>query len=43
MPKTAFAHTSRDDDDDVEREYDRLRDLARDEARKRNECFERVS
>ena len=30
------------DDDDVEREYDRLLDLARDEAEKRNRCFERV-
>ncbi|KAF4123152.1 SMR protein [Geosmithia morbida] len=30
-----------DDDDDTEREYDRLRDLARDEARKRGECYEK--
>lgn len=33
---------NRGDDDDVEREYDRLRDLARAEAQKRNSCFERV-
>ncbi|KAM5359101.1 hypothetical protein ACJZ2D_014744 [Fusarium nematophilum] len=33
----AFAH----DDDDIEREYDRLRDLARAEAEKRNDCFAR--
>ncbi|KAH8171983.1 smr domain-containing protein [Sarocladium implicatum] len=31
----------RGDDDDVEREYDRLRDLARAEAKKRNSCFDR--
>lgn len=30
------------DDDAVEQEYDRLRDLAREEADKRNRCFERV-
>ncbi|KAH6890474.1 hypothetical protein B0T10DRAFT_485970 [Thelonectria olida] len=29
------------DDDDAEQEYDRLRDLARSEASKRNNCFER--
>ncbi|KAI5459899.1 hypothetical protein BGZ63DRAFT_388938 [Mariannaea sp. PMI_226] len=29
------------DDDDTEREYDRLRDLARAEANKRNHCFDR--
>ncbi|KAK0369307.1 smr domain-containing protein [Colletotrichum limetticola] len=29
------------DDDDTEREYDRLRDLAREEAKKRNQAFER--
>ncbi|KFH41249.1 Smr domain-containing protein C11H11.03c-like protein [Hapsidospora chrysogenum ATCC 11550] len=29
------------DDDETEREYDRLRDLARAEAEKRNSCFER--
>ncbi|CAM1502957.1 Fc.00g077330.m01.CDS01 [Cosmosporella sp. VM-42] len=29
------------DDDEVEREYDRLRDLAREEADKRGRCFER--
>ncbi|KAH7159955.1 smr domain-containing protein [Dactylonectria estremocensis] len=29
------------DDDDAEREYDRLRDLARAEAEKRNQCFQR--
>ncbi|KAF7537261.1 hypothetical protein G7Z17_g12890 [Cylindrodendrum hubeiense] len=29
------------DDDDAEREYDRLRDLARTEADKRNQCFQR--
>ncbi|KFA75138.1 hypothetical protein S40288_02839 [Stachybotrys chartarum IBT 40288] len=29
------------DDDDAEREYDRLRDLARAEAERRNDCFER--
>ncbi|KAL7807395.1 DUF1771 domain-containing protein [Trichoderma aethiopicum] len=34
----AFTH---DDNADVEREYDRLRDLARAEANKRNDCFER--
>ncbi|TFB02290.1 hypothetical protein CCMA1212_006008 [Trichoderma ghanense] len=33
-----FTH---DDNADVEREYDRLRDLARAEANKRNDCFER--
>ncbi|KAI8662604.1 hypothetical protein LRP88_06817 [Fusarium phalaenopsidis] len=33
----AFAH----DDDDIEQEYDRLRDLARAEAEKRNDCFAR--
>ncbi|GKT53797.1 SMR domain-containing protein [Colletotrichum tofieldiae] len=36
----AFSHAN-DDDDDVEREYDRLRDAAREEANKRNQCFER--
>lgn len=36
----AFHHAD-NDDDDVEREYDRLRDLAREEANKRNQCFER--
>ncbi|KAF6827357.1 smr domain-containing protein [Colletotrichum plurivorum] len=36
----AFNHAD-NDDDDVEREYDRLRDLAREEANKRNSCFER--
>lgn len=30
------------DNDDLEREYDRLRDLARAEAEKRNDCFARV-
>lgn len=30
------------DNDDAEREYDRLRDLARSEAEKRGQCFERV-
>jgi len=30
------------DNDDVEREYDRLRDAARAEAAKRNSCYERV-
>ncbi|KAL7823445.1 DUF1771 domain-containing protein [Trichoderma gracile] len=34
----AFTH---EDNEDVEREYDRLRDLARAEANKRNDCFER--
>ncbi|KAK7428939.1 hypothetical protein QQZ08_004556 [Neonectria magnoliae] len=29
------------DDDDTEREYDRLRDMARAEAEKRNQCFQR--
>lgn len=37
---TAYAHHR--DDDDTEREYDRLRDLARAEASKRNSCFDRV-
>ncbi|ROT42837.1 DUF1771-domain-containing protein [Sodiomyces alkalinus F11] len=36
----AFAHTD-SDDDETEREYDRLRDLARQEAQRRNACFER--
>ncbi|KAF9877355.1 smr domain-containing protein [Colletotrichum karsti] len=36
----SFNHAD-NDDDDVEREYDRLRDLAREEANKRNNCFER--
>ena len=31
------------DDDDTEREYDRLRDLAHAEGSKRNECYEKVS
>lgn len=30
------------DDDQVEAEYDRLRDLARAEAAKRSSCFDRV-
>ena len=30
------------DDDDTEREYDRLRDLAHAEGAKRNECYEKV-
>ncbi|TLS23831.1 hypothetical protein PpBr36_08784 [Pyricularia pennisetigena] len=34
----AFSHS---ENNDVEAEYDRLRDLARQEARKRGECFER--
>lgn len=34
----AFAH----DDDSIEQEYDRLRDMARAEAEKRNDCFARV-
>lgn len=34
----AFSHGG---GNDVEAEYDRLRDLARDEARKRGECFDR--
>lgn len=38
----AFSHAD-NDDDDTEREYDRLRDLAREEANKRNQAFERVS
>ncbi|EKJ73507.1 hypothetical protein NXS19_009203 [Fusarium pseudograminearum] len=33
----AFAH----DDDSIEQEYDRLRDMARAEAEKRNDCFAR--
>ncbi|KAL9949421.1 hypothetical protein D7B24_003787 [Verticillium nonalfalfae] len=36
----AFAHTD-NDDDETEREYDRLRDLARAEAEKRGSCFDR--
>ncbi|KAH7001978.1 hypothetical protein EDB80DRAFT_719580 [Ilyonectria destructans] len=32
---------NRSDNDDAEREYDRLRDLARAEAEKRNQCFQR--
>ncbi|KAK1731373.1 hypothetical protein CaCOL14_009872 [Colletotrichum acutatum] len=36
----AFSHAD-NDDDDTEREYDRLRDLAREEANKRNQAFER--
>ena len=36
----AFRHG---DNDDVEQEYDRLRDLARAEAEKRNRAFDRVS
>ncbi|ROW17824.1 hypothetical protein VPNG_00575 [Cytospora leucostoma] len=36
------AYSHRGDDDDTEREYDRLRDLARDEASKRNSCFDRA-
>ncbi|RFN43917.1 hypothetical protein FIE12Z_11824 [Fusarium flagelliforme] len=35
--RLAFAH----DDDSIEQEYDRLRDLARAEAGKRNDCFSR--
>ena len=35
----AFNHSA---GHDAEAEYDRLRDLARAEAQKRNECFERV-
>ncbi|EHA49132.1 hypothetical protein MCOR27_000851 [Pyricularia oryzae] len=34
----AFSHS---ENNDVEAEYDRLRDLARQEARKRGDCFER--
>lgn len=30
------------DNDQVEREYDRLRDMARAEAEKRGSCFDRV-
>ncbi|KAJ0168310.1 Smr domain-containing protein C11H11.03c [Colletotrichum tanaceti] len=37
----AFNHANDDDDSEVEREYDRLRDAAREEANKRNQCFER--
>ncbi|KAL2752639.1 hypothetical protein ACRALDRAFT_1052415 [Sodiomyces alcalophilus JCM 7366] len=36
----AFTHAD-SDDDETEREYDRLRDLAGQEAQKRNACFER--
>lgn len=36
---TAFNHSS---NNDAEAEYDRLRDLAREEAQKRNSCFDRV-
>lgn len=39
-PVTAF--NTNDNDDGTEREYDRLRDLARDEAEKRNACFDKV-
>ena len=35
----AFNHSA---GHDAEAEYDRLRDLARAEAQKRNDCFERV-
>lgn len=35
---TAHSHA----DDNAEREYDRLRDLARAEASKRNSCFDKV-
>ena len=38
-PNTAL-HSG--DDDDTEREYDRLRDLARAEADKRGSCLQRV-
>lgn len=41
MHRTGGRAFNRGDDDDVEREYDRLRDLARAEAQKRNSCFER--
>ena len=37
--RTAFNHSS---SNDAEAEYDRLRDLARAEAQKRNSCFDRV-
>jgi hypothetical protein len=37
--KTAFNH---DNSSDAEAEYDRLRDLARQEASKRGQCFSRV-
>ncbi|KAI3395535.1 hypothetical protein diail_1252 [Diaporthe ilicicola] len=36
----AYAHHR--DDDDTEQEYDRLRDLARSEASKRNACFDKA-
>lgn len=36
----AFNHTA---NNDAEAEYDRLRDQAREEASKRNSCFDRVS
>lgn len=36
---TAFNHTQ---SNDAEAEYDRLRDLARQEASKRGNCFQRV-
>ena len=37
---TAFNH---EQSSETEAEYDRLRDLARQEANKRNQCFERVA
>ncbi|KUI59193.1 hypothetical protein VP1G_06480 [Cytospora mali] len=36
------AYSHQGDDNDTEREYDRLRDLARAEASKRNACFDRA-
>ncbi|KAK8034757.1 SMR domain-containing protein [Apiospora rasikravindrae] len=35
----AFSHSA---DNDAEKEYDRLRDMARDAAQKRNACFDKV-
>ncbi|PTB67863.1 DUF1771-domain-containing protein [Trichoderma citrinoviride] len=42
IPMTRLGNRAfHEDNEDVEREYDRLRDLARAEANKRNDCFER--
>lgn len=41
-PNTAFHHDSPAQSKDIEDEYDRLRDLARKEHSKRQECFDRA-
>ncbi|KAK6834291.1 hypothetical protein PG987_008985 [Apiospora arundinis] len=38
-PIIAFSHSA---DNDAEKEYDRLRDLAREEAQKRGQCFDKA-